>query len=137
VEPSLLRQRSEANVAVAERRTRDAVATDRVAPLPERAHLVQMLLPLGAVNAQADGAAVFEGIKRELTERFGGITAYTRTQAEGRWAGAHGTEREEIVVFEVLCGELDMPWWRNYRERLERQLREQTTVMRAEPVQLL
>jgi hypothetical protein len=31
----------------------------------------------------------------------------------------------------------DLPWWRSYRERLDRLLRQQTIVMRAEPVQLL
>jgi hypothetical protein len=40
-------------------------------------------------------------IRRELTERFGGVTAFTSTPAEGLWT-AKGMDADEIVVLEVM-----------------------------------
>jgi hypothetical protein len=47
-------------------------------------HLVQILLPLNDNDGRALAKDLFETVARELTERFGGVTAYTRAPADGR-----------------------------------------------------
>ena len=74
----------------------------------------------------------------ELTERFGGVTAYTRTPAEGRWKpDAQPASAEDIVVLEVMVDELQAAWWHRYRKSLERSFRQKHIVIRAQEIVLL
>ena len=95
-------------------------------------HLVQLLLPL------AGGRPVFDEVMHELTERYGGVTAYTRAPAAGRWKNpSASTERDDIVVIEVMVEELDKPWWARYRRSLEKRLRQKEIVVRAHRIESL
>ena len=90
-------------------------------------HLVQLLLP--RFDRQ---------LARELTERFGGVTAYARAPAKGEWKPASGeTVQDDIVVYEVMVERLDRAWWRGYRENLEQRLGEEELVVRALPMERL
>ena len=86
-------------------------------------HLVQILLPL-ADNAgrRFDGAA-YGRVRAELSERFGGITSFTRAPAEGVWKEGGHTNRDDIVVFEVMARDSTISWWERYRAELERRFR--------------
>ena len=46
-------------------------------------HLVQLLLPLYDNSGNAFSETVFSGIRGELTEGFGGVTAFTSAPAKG------------------------------------------------------
>jgi len=47
-------------------------------------------------------------VRKELTERFGGLTVYRRAPAEGVWKLTENhTSRDDIVIFEVMANELD------------------------------
>lgn len=100
-------------------------------------HLVQLLLPL------AGGRAVFDEVMHKLTERYGGVTAYTRAPAAGRWKNPlassqqASTERDDIIVVEVMVEELDKPWWARYRRSLEKRLRQKEIVVRAHRIESL
>jgi hypothetical protein len=100
-------------------------------------HLVQLLLPL-ADNAgrRFDGAA-YGRVRSELSDRFGGITSFTRAPAEGVWKEGGHTAHDDIVVFEVMTRELDHTWWENYRAELERRFQQETIVVRALKVEML
>ena len=99
------------------------------------AHLVQILLPVYANDGERIGASVYREIARELTERFGGVTAYNRAPAKGLWKEEPGhTERDDIVVYEVMVHSLDTRWWRDYRGTLEKRLAQQELVVRALPM---
>ena len=77
-------------------------------------------------------------VRDELVEHFGGVTAFTRSPAEGLWkAGDGDAERDDIVIFEVMADWLDRGWWRNYRTELERRFRQDEIVVRAREVELL
>jgi hypothetical protein len=90
-------------------------------------HLVQLLLP-----------RYDEAVARELTERFGGMTAYARAPARGEWKPAPGeTVHDDIVVYEVMVDTLDREWWARYRRELERRLGEQELVVRAHQIERL
>jgi hypothetical protein len=95
-------------------------------------HLVQILLP---VVGKRD---VFDEVMHELTDRFGGVTAYTRAPAAGRWKNpSASTEHDDIIVVEVMVEELDKPWWARYRQRLEKRLKQKELVVRAHAIQAL
>jgi hypothetical protein len=97
-------------------------------------HLIQILLPLHDNNGAAFGPDL---IGTFATSRFGGLTAFTRAPAEGHWEDDGKTTRDDIVVFEVMAEELTHPWWRDYRQRLERVFRQDVIVIRAQEILLL
>jgi len=102
------------------------------------AHLVQLLLPLGRPGGARFPAQLYRDVTRELTERFGGVTAYNRAPASGLWEEEPGrTERDDIVVYEVMVDALDTAWWAHYRRILERRFEQDELVVRAQPMQRL
>ncbi len=100
-------------------------------------HLIQILLPLTDNDGHPFPRAAFEKVALELTKRFGGVTAFTRSPAEGRWKGQGHTGAEEMVVIEVMVERLDETWWSKYRQSLETKFRQQHIVVRAQMVKLL
>jgi hypothetical protein len=77
-------------------------------------------------------------VRDELVERFGGLTAFTRSPAEGLWkTDADEPNRDAIVVFEVMCDELDPLWWAEYRRELEKRFRQEQLVIRTQTVEVL
>jgi hypothetical protein len=100
-------------------------------------HRVQLLLPLRYDDGGAIPRRALAEIRRELTHRFGGVTAYGRAPAQGWWRSGARTKRDEIIVVEVMVERLDARWWQRYRRRLERTLRQRALVVRSRPVRLL
>ena len=101
-------------------------------------HLVQILLPLFDNHGDPLPHGQFQRVGAELTERFGGLTAFTRAPAEGVWKDDSArTTRDEIVVFEVMADDLDRAWWATYRRELERRFRQEEIVIRAQTIEQL
>ncbi|HEX3146389.1 MAG TPA: hypothetical protein VHQ64_20605 [Pyrinomonadaceae bacterium] len=74
-------------------------------------------------------------VRDELTEAFGGVTAYSRSPAVGLWQEDDATvNRDEVVTFEVLSSELDTKWWANYRKQLEERFRQDEVLIFASAV---
>jgi hypothetical protein len=69
-------------------------------------------------------------------ERFGGLTAYARSPAEGVWAPTATMETEDdIFVVEVMVDEFMPLWWRELQHGLEEKLHQQHVVIRAIAIQ--
>jgi hypothetical protein len=100
-------------------------------------HLIQLLLPLADNEGNPFDAAVPAALRRDLAERFGGLTAFTRAPAEGVWAHGGKKDRDDIVVVEVMAETLDRAWWKALRLRLERDLRQQSILVRCHEVEVL
>jgi hypothetical protein len=100
-------------------------------------HLVQILLPLADNAGRRFNSADYGRVRTELSERFGGITSFTRAPAEGTWKEGGHTAHDDIVVFEVMARELDHVWWERYRAELERRFQQETIVVRAIKVEML
>lgn len=100
-------------------------------------HLVQILLPLAAADGTRLPQALFDAVRQELVDRFGGLTAYTRAPAKGLWEDGGGVERDDIVVYEVMVEQLDRAWWAAYREDLARHFGQKEMVLRAQASELL
>lgn len=101
-------------------------------------YLVQILLPSYDNERRLFARSEYDRIGADLIERFGGMTAYTRSPAEGHWkAAGQDMSRDEIVVMEVMCERLDRAWWTDYRQALEASFRQQSVVVRAQSITLL
>jgi hypothetical protein len=101
-------------------------------------HLIQVLLPLYDNAGKPIPGDLFRAVAAELTERFGGLTAYTRAPAEGLWKeGRRTTTRDDVVLFEVMADRLQRAWWRQYRADLEARFRQEQVLIRAQAVEVL
>jgi hypothetical protein len=100
--------------------------------------LVEFFLPVFDNSGAHFPKEDFVRVRTELTERFGGVTAFMRSPAMGLWADDSGEVRhDDLVSFEVMTGTLDRDWWRNYREQLAKRFRQQEILMRATSSELL
>lgn len=101
-------------------------------------HLVQVLLPVYDNHGAQFPLELHQAVRDELSELFGGLTAYTRAPAEGVWKeNAAQMSRDDILVYEVMTPRLDAQWWAEYRRDLEGRFRQQQVVIRAQSIQLL
>ena len=95
-------------------------------------HVVEIFLPLRDNDGRRFPPALYADVREEMVERFGGLTAFTRSPAEGLWEAGEGERsRDEIVIFEVMADEIDRGWWGTFRESLERRFRQDEIVVRA------
>lgn len=116
-------------------RTDEPRAASRVRPF---VHLIEILLPLSDTDGKPFEADLYNRVRDELVEHFGGVTAFTRRPAEGLWKEGGGEpDCDEIVILEMMADWLDRGWWRNYRTELERRFRQDEIVVRAREVELL
>lgn len=95
-------------------------------------HLVQLLIPVYDRQGARFPQGHYDALARELTERFGGLTAYVRAPAAGLWEESSGaTRRDDIVVYEVMVESLEPDWWAKYRRELEARFDQDEMVVRA------
>ena len=100
-------------------------------------HLIEIFLPLSDNDGRRFAAADYAGVRKQLTEKFGGLTAFSRSPAEGIDTG-HGHERhDELVVFEIMTEQLDEAWWTAWRRQLETTFRQDRILIRRSEVTLL
>ena len=101
-------------------------------------HVVEIFLPVKRNDGSDQPRELFGKVRGELVQRFGGLTAFTRSPAEGLWERGEGeVDRDSIVIFEVMADELDRDWWSAYRAELERLFRQDEIVIRAAEVERL
>jgi len=101
-------------------------------------HLVQILLPVYGNDGKALLQETYGGIREYLVAKFGGLTAFTESPAEGLWTqDDQQTKRDEIILIEVMVSEIDRVWWAAYREGLQVRLKQESIVIRALPIEHL
>ncbi len=100
-------------------------------------HLIQILLPLAGNDGERFSPEAFARVRAELAERFGGLTAFTRSPAEGLWCEGGDTARDDVVVIEVMADALDTAWWADYRRSLEERFAQEVVVVRAQEIRVL
>lgn len=101
--------------------------------------LIELLLPLFDNAGHEIDHARHREVAKELTERFGGLTAHTRAPATGLWKPSphENPAHDEIVIFEVMTDTVDAAWWTSYRRLLESRFRQDQVLIRAIHVELL
>ena len=101
-------------------------------------YLVQLLLPIRDQSGRPFPRELYDSLANELTDRFGGVTAYTRAPAAGVWEEDSGRKvRDDVIIYEVMAAELDESWWKVMRNRLEQRFQQDELVMRAHEIQRL
>ena len=101
-------------------------------------HLVQLLLPVHDESGRPFPRKLYDTLVAELTDRFGGVTAYTRAPAAGLWEENSGqTVRDDVVVYEVMADQLDEKWWKALRSRLESAFKQDELVVRTHEIRRL
>jgi hypothetical protein len=94
--------------------------------------IVQLILPIYGNDGRVFPEEFSKRVRTELTEKFGGLTAYTRAPAEGTWRDDEGrTQRDDVVIVEVMTPTLDGAWWRRYANELASRFEQQELVVRA------
>jgi hypothetical protein len=107
-------------------------------PLIRKMHLIHLLLPLHDNNQRAFEPKQFQAVRNELTEKFGGITAFVRSPAVGLWKeDRDNINRDEVIMFEIVSDDLNENWWRDYREKLEADFRQEEVLIWAAEVSRL
>jgi hypothetical protein len=99
--------------------------------------LVEILLPLAYNNDAPIPDDLLASVRNDLVAQFGGLTAFTRSPAEGIWVSDDAPHRDDIVVLEVMTDGLDRAWWASWRARVERLLRQEEIVVRAREIERL
>jgi hypothetical protein len=100
-------------------------------------HLVQILLPLYDKAGKRFPQRFYDDLKVELSKKFGGLTAYTRSPAEGLWKRRSRTLREDIIVYEVMTRMRSASWWKQFRKQLESRFKQTEIIVRAQSIVLL
>lgn len=98
-------------------------------------YLIQLLLPLHDNYKQPFPDAYFNRVREDLTNRFGGVTAFVRSPAVGVWKeGGDDNKRDEVVMFEVLTEQLDKDWWTQYRTELQEKFQQEELLIWASSI---
>ena len=101
-------------------------------------HLIEIFLPLADNQGHEQPSALFDQVRQELAERYGGLTAFTRSPAKGLWQGDDNQrQQDDIVIYEVMSDSLDRGWWRAYKVDLERRFKQQEIVIRVHQVEMI
>jgi hypothetical protein len=100
-------------------------------------HLVEIFLPLSDKVGKRFDAEKYAAVRQLLTDRFGGMTAFTRAPAQGMTLDGGKIVHDDIVVFEVMTESLDADWWLGYRRRLEQDFGQDEILIRASETTLL
>ena len=100
-------------------------------------HLIEIFLPLASGSGEPIPDSISSVLKEELVDRFRGVTSYSRVPAEGLWANGDKVEADSVIVWEVMTDDLDKDWWKSFRARIEKLLRQEELLVRATKVDRL
>jgi hypothetical protein len=100
--------------------------------------LIQIFLPLRDNQGEPFPFRQFEEVKKRLLEKFGGVTAFLNSPAEGVWRESPKSFiKDDVVTFEVMSETLDRNWWNAYKEELEAGFRQEELIIRKMQIELL
>ena len=94
-------------------------------------YLVELFLPIADNDGHRFPESAFARVRGELTDRFGGVTSFSRAPAHGITEESGQTVHDDIIVMEVMTESLDHLWWQNYRNTLAVIFRQDEILIRA------
>ena len=99
---------------------------------------IQILLPIYNNEGKCFRPEIYSDVKSELVEKFGGMTAYTRSPAKGLWKETDTkVVRDDIVIYEIMADELDIVFWSNYKEKLKSRFEQDEIIIRATEIKVI
>ena len=102
-------------------------------------YLVEIFLPLFDRNGKRFPKRLHRAVRVKLVEQFGGMTAHLRAPVVGLWKVSErcSTERDDLIIYEVITSRIDRAWWSDYRRQLERDFRQRELLIRAHAIRIL
>ena len=102
-------------------------------------YLIEIFLPTADNRGVPFGRECFDAVRDELLERFGGVTLFSRSPAEGLWAADETGEpsRDRMITVEVMTDTLERGWWAAYRQRLEQRFAQDAILIRSFEIRTL
>jgi hypothetical protein len=94
-------------------------------------HLIEIFLPLFNNSKRGFDPSIYDTLELELKDKFGGVTFYRNTPAEGLWKDEAGkTNYDELIIAEVMVNKLEMEWWQQLKVRLEQTFQQKEILIR-------
>ena len=93
--------------------------------------VVEVFLPLCDDAGWGIGNAKVIEVRRQLFDKFGGLTVKPRSPAQGYRREGTLPAKDDLVVLEVTVPELDSAWWDAFKTDLEQQFRQRDIQIRA------
>ena len=105
----------------------------------EPKYLIELFLPLFDDRGRKLPARLYEDVRRQLVDRFGGMTAHLRAPATGLWRanGKDRVERDVLIIYEVMVPRLKRRWWSSYRRELEETFQQQEVLVRVQRIKTI
>jgi inorganic pyrophosphatase len=104
----------------------------------ELSKLIQVYLPNNHPDGKPFSPGLFQDVKRELTERFDGLTMYKRAPATGLWKDDdQHTVSDDIIIYEVMAESLDLEFWKAYKIKLQKRFKQDELLIRCSSVSVL
>lgn len=100
-------------------------------------HLSRFYLPLRDNAGTPFSPNMFRAVERELSARFGGVTAHLQSPASGLWRDGGEVHADDVVIFEVLVSDWDRDWWAAYRDRLAHDFRQKSILILLQQVEVV
>ncbi|MCC2975450.1 hypothetical protein LK533_02030 [Sphingomonas sp. PL-96] len=92
--------------------------------------LVELFLPTASNDGAPFERAMFDRVRDELVDAFGGVTLFRRNPAEGLWTDGDATARDQVITAEVMADTIDRDWWDGYRRALEGRFAQEEILIR-------
>ncbi len=100
--------------------------------------LFQIFLPVYNTQKQIFPSHFYTSLATNLTEKFGGLTSYSRSTAEGLWKEENNnTVKDDIIIYEIMVESVEVEWWRNLKKRLIIQFEQEEIIVRYYPINLI
>lgn len=93
-------------------------------------YLIQILLPLYDNQKQPFNKRLFDKIRDDLKNVFGGVTLYRSSPAEGAWNNETGTDYDELITAEIIAERLDKMWWQQFKHEMEQTFQQKEIMIR-------
>lgn len=99
-------------------------------------HLIQIFVPQ-FIKKKRISKKILEALAFELSQSFGGATAYLRSPALGLWKKRTKLDREQILVFEVMVTRLQRREWAKRRLAWQKMFRQEKLLIRSLEIDIL
>jgi inorganic pyrophosphatase len=99
--------------------------------------LVELFLPLFDDKGDSFPQKLYVDVRDELTVQFGGVTEYSRKPMKGFWKSDESkVEKDELLVFEVMCVKIDPEFWDKLKARLLKTFKQESLIVRCSKIEL-
>lgn len=104
----------------------------------EPTKLIQLYLPKNQPDGTPFKNKLFQKVKAELTERFGGLTMYTRAPAKGLWKEDNKhTTTDDIIIYEIMAPDLEVEFWKAYKDKLLKRFKQEELLIRCSAISVI